>query len=92
MLLLQYLLIMVLSLQVCCLATFRDFHLGMYFCVKYHMFYHEQLYKISHRINTACSGFITVMNGADIALAVESTIANAVSITFVNTFVGIRKI
>ena len=56
------------------------------------MFYHEQLYKISHRINTACSGFITVMNGADIALAVESTIANAVSITFVNTFVGIRKI
>lgn len=47
---------------------------------------------IWHRIGTACSGFVTVMNGADSVLSVESTIASSVSITFVNTFIGIRKI
>ena len=44
-----------------------------------------------HRLNTACSGFVTVMNGTDNVLSVESTIASSVNITFVNTFLGIKK-
>ena len=46
---------------------------------------------IWHRIGTACSGFVTIMNGTDSVLSVESTIASTVSITLINSFIGIRK-
>lgn len=45
-----------------------------------------------YRIETACSGFVTVMNGSNNSLAVESSIANTISITFVSTFIGIKRL
>lgn len=44
-----------------------------------------------HRIETASSGFVTVMSGSDSTLAVESAIASTTNITFANTFIGIKK-
>lgn len=44
------------------------------------------------RINTACSGFVTVMHGSDNVLAVESTSASTANVTFINTFIGVKKL
>ena len=46
---------------------------------------------IWHRIDTACSAFVNVMNGTDSVLSVGSTISNTVNVTFVNTFIGVKK-
>lgn len=44
------------------------------------------------RIGTAASGFVTVMNGSDDSLAIGSDIASTINITFVSTFIGIKKL
>lgn len=45
-----------------------------------------------HRIETAASAFVTIMCGTDDNLVIGSDIASIISVTFVNTFIGIKKL
>lgn len=47
---------------------------------------------IWHRIDTACSAFVNVMNGTDAVLSVESIIQDTINVTFVSTFIGVKKL
>ena len=47
---------------------------------------------IWHRIDTACNAFVNVMNGTDAVLSVESIIQDTINVTFVSTFIGVKKL